>query len=313
MIISLSESATRLQHGGVIAIPTETVYGLAACLHSGTAIQKIFTLKNRPQDNPLIVHIASESDLQNLVTEIPASFEKIKKFWPGPLTVIFKANTNAVSTVVRAGLPTVGIRIPSHPLTLELLQLTGPLVAPSANVSGRPSATCAEHVTTDFGDNVPVLDGGACTNGVESTIIALDGDHWELLRRGAIAEEDLIVALGAKPLATVASEKPRSPGQKYRHYAPQAKLTLCTNTAELQVKEKNGTYDGVLGFEETKTALKKTSLGHRNDFSENLKRLYQKLRTLDECGFKNVLVDMDFEAPGLGETLADRLRKASTK
>lgn len=313
MMIPLSEAAARLQQGDVVAIPTETVYGLAACLNCESAIQKIFTLKNRPQDNPLIVHVAHESDLPNLVREIPASFEKIKKFWPGPLTVIFKANADAVSTTVRAGLPTVGVRIPNHPLTLELLQLTGPLVAPSANVSGRPSATCAEHVTTDFGDSVAVLDGGVCAKGVESTIIALAEDHWELLRRGAIAEDALITALGSKPRATIVGEKPRSPGQKYRHYAPRARLRLCLSAAELRQQEEGGDFDAVLGFEDTTTALKKISLGHRNDHSENLKRLYQKLRELDECGFENALVDVDFDVTGLGETLAERLQKAASK
>lgn len=313
MKISLQEAAKRLKRGEVVAVPTETVYGLAAMLDNEEAVKKIFTLKGRPQDNPLIVHISDLEALKGLVKNVPATFSKVASFWPGPLTVVFDADVTRVPSVVRAGLLTVGVRMPALQLTRDLIALTGPLVAPSANVSGRPSATMPEHVEADFGADFPVLDGGECLCGVESTIVSLQDEAWTCLRSGAISREDLAKVFGSEPQAQVFSNKPSSPGQKYRHYAPHCKLQLCASSEELWSHQASGHFDAVLGFSETKTLLPLFSLGLKGDFSENLKHLYAVLRELDVKACHNVLVDVDFEASGLGATLKDRLERAAKK
>lgn len=313
MRIPLEEAAKRLQHGEVVAVPTETVYGLAAILDNENAVKKIFELKSRPQDNPLIVHIGDLNELKGLVQKMPTTLSKVTGFWPGPLTVVFEANAKRVPDLVRAHLPTVGIRMPALQLTRDLIALTGPLVAPSANVSGRPSATTPEHVEFDFGSDFPVLDGGECLRGVESTIISLQGESWSCLRSGAISQEDLARALEREPQLQTHSNKPLSPGQKYRHYAPQCELRLCLSFEALQADQATGCFDAVLGFSETKTKLPLFNLGPREDFTENLKRLYATLRELDAKACRHVLVDMDFEIFGLGVTLKDRLERAAKK
>lgn len=311
--ISLQEAARRLKRGEVVAVPTETVYGLAALLPNAAAVQKIFTLKGRPQDNPLIVHIGEPSELQALVKNVPAEFSKVAGFWPGPLTVVLEANTARVPEAVRAGLATVGVRMPALELTRDLIALTGPLVAPSANVSGRPSATTPEHVEADFGADFPVLDGGYCARGVESTIISLRDGGWTCLRAGAIALEDLASAMGSESEKHAQTKRPLSPGQKYRHYAPRCALKLCFARDELDALQNGGSFDAVLGFDETLTKSALYSLGPKGDFAENLRRLYATLRDLDAKSRQNVLVDMDFQVAGLGATLRDRLEKAAKK
>lgn len=312
MKVSLEKAAALLSHGEVVAIPTETVYGLAASLKQETAIQKIFSLKGRPQDNPLIVHIADVKSLKVLVSDVPCFFDKAASLWPGPLTIVFPANLKNVPDVVRAGLDTVAVRIPFHPLTLKLIKMTGPLVAPSANLSGSPSATSVKHVEQDFGQNFPVLDGGRAEKGVESTVIRLHGNSWELLREGGYSEERLSEVIGRGPVAIKnQDEKPRSPGMKYRHYSPKCQLILCASQEEIQ--EKENLARGVLGFSDTQTQLPLFSLGKRNVFSENLYELYHNLRQLDEKQLRVVLVDMDFDKTELGATLANRLEKAAAK
>lgn len=311
MRITLKQACDRLFSGDVVAIPTETVYGLAARLTDVRAVQKIFTLKGRPQDNPLIVHVSQIHELDDLVEHVPKRFSLLKNFWPGPLTVILTAQCNYVPSVVRAGLETVGVRMPDSSLTRELISTTGPLVAPSANLSGKPSATCPEHVEADFGKDFPILDGGHCTRGVESTIIALtDAGHWELLRSGAISREDLEKVLGEPPFESPADLAPRSPGQKYRHYAPQAKLKLCEDTKTLTELAKTENFSAILGFDDSPTGLPLISLGSRNDYATNLNALYSALRELDARGFDAVLVDVEFLRTGLGLTLIDRLNRA---
>lgn len=191
MKISFEKAKQLIRSGHVVAVPTETVYGLAASIQFPDAVTKIFDIKGRPADKPLIVHISSYAQLQEIVKTVPKSFEKIKKFWPGPLTVVFEANLEKVPEIVRAGGTTVAIRIPGHELLLKFIEQTGPLAAPSANISGHPSPTSAEDVLDNLGDDFAVLDGGACQYGVESTLIKLNDQSWELLREGAVSKADL--------------------------------------------------------------------------------------------------------------------------
>ena len=228
MRISLDQAADYLRTGNVIAVPTETVYGLAASLNNPLAIEKIFALKGRPLANPLIIHVADRKAIGPYAEKYPPHFEELASvFWPGALTLILPVNS-AVPEIARGGLPTAGFRIPSLPLTQSLLKLTGPLVMPSANLSGRPSATNSEHVEEDFGLEFPVLDGGACPKGLESTILLFDGSEWVIVRLGAIASEAFQTVLGYQPriIQKATGSQPLCPGQLYRHYSPRARLIL---------------------------------------------------------------------------------------
>ncbi len=206
-----------------IAFPTETVYGLGAPVFSPEIIQKIYELKGRPQDNPLIVHVANFEQMALIVESYPE--ELARHFWPGPLTLILPKKST-VPSIVSAGLPTIGVRMPAHPLARELIEAVGePLAAPSANLSGRPSSTTAAHVRDDFGDQVMILDGGPCEQGLESTVLSLDPPT--ILRPGTITKEEIEAVLGTKVLvANGEVEKPLSPGMKYKHYSPYARVRL---------------------------------------------------------------------------------------
>lgn len=325
MKITLVRAAALIKKGGVVAVPTETVYGLAASLKHPQALREIFSLKGRPSDNPLIVHISRLSQLKKLVASVPPHFHKLKKLWPGPLTVVFPANKKTVPSLVRAGLNTVAIRMPRHKLFLQLIDKTGPLAAPSANVSGRPSPTKRSHVEDDLGSNFPVLDGGVCCLGVESTVIYLTENSFSVLRPGALSVEKIVQTLrGVSTLKKTEQKiKPLSPGQKYRHYAPQAQLILCKNRDVFHKKITRGHFDAILGFDDSavnrdcvgarliEPGCHFLSLGRRDHFSANLKKLYAQLRELDRLKLNRVLVDVDFSHEGLGNTLWERLNKAS--
>jgi len=221
-------AAELLKKGEVVAFPTETVYGLGARVFDEKAIQKIYVLKGRPSDNPLIVHIGREEEIGLLAAEIPDSAYLLQKhFFPGPLTLVLKRNPR-VPSIVSAGLPTIALRMPSHPIALKLIQTLGePIAAPSANLSGRPSPTRREHVLEDFEDKVPlILDGGPCEWGIESTVISLIHPQPMLLRPGIIKKEEIERVLGIKIEVANKTEVALSPGMKYRHYAPKAKILL---------------------------------------------------------------------------------------
>ncbi|MCH9610582.1 MAG: Threonylcarbamoyl-AMP synthase [Chlamydiales bacterium] len=227
----------KLKSGQIVAFPTETVYGLGASLYHPEAIKKIFDIKGRPQDNPLIIHLASFDQVEEFA-ELDPRLEHLKSLWPGPLTVVLKAKMS-VPTIVTAGLETVAIRIPNHPLALDLLRECGPLVAPSANLSGKPSPTRAEHVKQDF--DLPVIDGGPCQEGLESTILML-GERATILRPGSISKEQLEKLLGEEVVYST-SKRALAPGMKYRHYAPKAPLKLFENIEELRKNiKKRGVY-----------------------------------------------------------------------
>lgn len=216
------KAAALLKEGEVVAFPTETVYGLGASIFSPRAIGKIYALKGRPSDNPLIIHIAHFSQLELIVDWYPDAM--VKHFWPGPLTLLLPKKAS-VPDLISSGQPLVGVRMPAHPLARELIEKTGPLAAPSANLSGRPSSTTAEHVREDFGDKVFILDGGPCLCGLESTVLRLDPPT--ILRPGSVSREELEAFMGVTiDTASDQVEKPLSPGMKYKHYAPEAKVHL---------------------------------------------------------------------------------------
>lgn len=303
MKISSIQAVELLRQGKVVAIPTETVYGLAGSLHSEQAIHEIFSLKNRPANNPLIVHLSSISDMDEYVADYPPHFEVLAKtFWPGPLTLILPAaNVPAIAT---AGLTTAAFRIPSHKIALEILTLTGPLVIPSANLSGKPSSTSYKHVERDFGENFPVVEGGICEKGVESTILIFQEDKWQIARLGAIAAEDFQTILNYKPNYLSSSHSPICPGQLYRHYAPKAKLFLENRFAKATL---------ILGFSDRQypSSAEVWHLGSSQDPYTVAKELYRLLRELDLREKKEAWIDIDFPNTGLWTTIRERMEKAA--
>lgn len=307
MRISISQAISALRSGQVIAVPTETVYGLAACLDQPNAIEHIFALKGRPRANPLIIHVANWHDIQSYALHYPPGFEDLAEaFWPGSLTCILSVDAR-VPSIVRAGLPTAGFRVPDLELTRELIKEVGPLVMPSANLSGRPSATCPAHVEEDFGADFPVLDGGVCSKGVESTILLYEEPEWVIARLGALAPEAFESILGYEPrfIEKKGGDQPLCPGQLFRHYAPRARLILNDPAALAEVSF-------VLGFKERRYPMGKRvillgSLSHPEEAAENL---YQALRQLDREGAYQAWVDMDFPRHGLWQTIAERLLRA---
>jgi L-threonylcarbamoyladenylate synthase len=220
--ISIKEAAERIRTGGLVAFPTETVYGLGANALDAVAVAKIYELKGRPPTSPLIVHVASIEMARTLVTEWPAEAEQLaRKYWPGPLTLVLPKATT-IPDIVTAGLPTVGIRVPNHPVALALIREAGvPLAAPSANRFTGLSPTTAAHVREIFGDAVPVLDGGPCQVGIESTVVSIAAGKITLLRPGMIAIED--VELASAPASGAAHP---APGMHHRHYSPRTPLVL---------------------------------------------------------------------------------------
>lgn len=307
MRVSFEQAISLLRSGHVIGVPTETVYGLAACLDRPDAIERIFELKNRPRANPLIIHIADWKDVQCYAIHYPPGFEKLaQSFWPGSLTCILPVHAQ-VPSIVRAGLPTAGFRMPDLALTRQLIQSTGPLVMPSANLSGRPSATRPEHVEEDFGVDFPVLDGGICSKGLESTILLYQDPEWVIVRLGALSADRFEPILGYQP-RFVQKEKdsqPLCPGQLFRHYAPRARLILGDAMAKADAPF-------ILGFKERyypadKRVIVLGSLSHPEEVAENL---YQALRQLDQEEASLAWVDMDFPRQGLWQTIAERLMRA---
>lgn len=309
MRINIFEAAARLKAGEVVAIPTETVYGLAASLHQPEGIQQIFSLKKRPLTNPLIIHVECVEKVLGLVSTLPQDFQKLAQaFWPGPLTLVLKIDEKKVPAIARAGLSTAGFRIPLMKITRDLLEMTGPLVMPSANLSGKPSSTCLKHVENDFGENFPVLEGENSEEGLESTILIFQKGKWVIGRLGALSSEDIAVVLGYYPElieADKSKEAPLCPGQLFRHYAPQAKLIFEGSTPPQDVHF-------VLGFEERSYAVDKKVLilGSLEDPHEVAHNLYAILRQLDTENVTEAWVDLQFPREGLWKTIAERLLRA---
>lgn len=294
----IDEAAALLKRGEVIAIPTETVYGLAAPIFNAPAIEKIFFLKNRPLDNPLIAHVATFSMAESIIKDRGALFYRlVHAFWPGPLTLILPKQ-DTVPLIATARLNTIALRMPSHPIALRLIEAVGePLVAPSANLSGRPSPTSAAHVLEDFPDRLAaILEGGPCSIGIESTVLSLAGEIPTLLRPGAISRQQIEEVLKMNLAAGSAVDKMLSPGMKYRHYAPKAPIFLVSN-----LPPSCGTDSFVLSREPTGICVYRPL---------NAKNLYAFFREADRIHADQIWVLLD-SASCADEALMNRLRKAA--
>lgn len=309
MRISLIEAQRLLESGQVVSLPTETVYGLAALLTHPQAIDAIFKLKGRPNNNPLIIHISNLNQIYDFAQKIPEGFDLLTKaFWPGPLTLVINIKENLIPYQARAGLSTAAFRIPNHPLSLEIISKCGPLVMPSANLSGTPSSTSPGHVEEDFGDHFPVIDGGTCQKGLESTILLHDQNRWKVIRLGALAPETFNSVLGYVPdiVGLKRGDEPLCPGQLHRHYAPKAKLTLTTFFPQ----ELKGF---VLGFHDVTYPVncKVIAMGSINQPQSVAENLYATLRLIDSQGIEQVFVDIRLPKEGLWVTISERLQKAA--
>lgn len=332
----LNEAGKVLAAGGTVAFPTETVYGLGADARNSKAVEAIFAAKGRPSDNPLIVHIASTHQLEGLVTGINDTAARLMEaFWPGPLTIVLPVMEGAVSPRVTAGLDTVAVRMPDHEVALRLIAAAGcPLAAPSANRSGRPSPTLADHVREDLGGRIDgIVDGGATGVGVESTVV-LAGDDGivTVLRPGGVTVEELApYAAGGVELDPALrggagmpgpAAAPRSPGMKYTHYAPKGELRVVAGSApqvadriqaELDAAKARGEITGVLAFDEHLPFYRADcvlSLGSLARLETAAHRLYAALRRFDDSGVTVMLAEACPE-DGLGAAVMNRLLKAA--
>lgn len=308
MRISLQTAADLLNSGQIVAVPTETVYGLAASLHHPEAIRAIFTRKGRPSQNPLIVHLSDISQVKEFVQNVPASFYALASaLWPGPVTFVLPILPETIPSEARAGLPTAAFRIPSHPLILDLIRRTGPLLMPSANLSGRPSATLPEHIESDFGLDLPILDGGPAKKGVESTVLREQKGVWEIIRLGAMEPSQFEPLLGYIPaiVQPKKGEAPACPGQLFRHYAPSACLKPVTTFH-------SDTQGAIVGFSDRAypQGCQLFSLGSSDAPEKVAENLYGVLRRLDREGIREAWIDMRLPSGGLWLTIAERLSKA---
>ena len=320
----IDEAGAILRKGGLVAIPTETVYGLAANALDGSTVAKIFEAKGRPQDNPLIVHIADISEIDDLVAYVPpVVYDLADAFWPGPLTIILD-KSEAVPDEVTAGLDTVAIRMPSHPVARKIIRAAGvPLAAPSANVSGKPSPTTAAHVIKDMDGKIDaIVDGGPCEVGVESTVITLAARKPRLLRPGRITPEEIEEVIGDELVIDDAvlgrlkeGEKAASPGMKYKHYSPSADVIIVKGTLENFAKfvnERAGEGVAALVFdgEEDKIECKAKNFGEENDDLAHAAKLFDALRACDDEGVSTLYVRCPGDE-GVGLAVMNRLLRAA--
>ena len=312
----ITQAKKALEAGNLVAIPTETVYGLAANAFNEEAIIKIFDVKQRPEFDPLIVHVSSLSFAKSLVASMPKDAEKLAKaFWPGPLTLVLK-KSDLIPLSVTSGMDTVGVRVPNHRLTLALLKsLDFPLAAPSANPFGYASPTTPFHVTTQLGSKIDyVLDGGSCAVGIESTIVSCVDDKVEVLRLGGISVEELEKTLG-KPIDNIkiSSDKPNAPGMLSSHYNPGKKVII--GNIDHNLRKFPRARIGVLSFKRTFKNLnvtKQVALSPKGDVKEAAKNLFGALRKLDSRAVEFILTEK-VPDEGLGKAINDRLLRASQK
>ena len=298
---SIAEAAAILRAGGLVAMPTETVYGLAADAANAEAVARLFAAKGRPRFNPLIAHVTGPK-MAKTVAEWPELAAKLAgTYWPGPLTLVLPRKPDAaIADIATAGLDSIGLRAPAHPAARTLLSVFGsPLVAPSANPSGTVSPTTAQHVAEGLGDRIDlILDGGPCPVGVESTVLAIDGERAVLLRPGGLARAQIEAITG--PLATPEDGAvPASPGMLKSHYAPDAPIRLNATNAEAG--------ELLLGFGDIGGHL---NLSPEGDLAEAATRLFAALRELDARGPKRIAV-APIPDQGLGEAINDRLQRAA--
>lgn len=329
----LLEAAEILKSGGLVAFPTETVYGLGGDAKNPMAAQKIYAAKGRPSDNPLIVHIARTDQLKGLAAEVPETAEKlIRAFWPGPLTLILRKRQD-VPYSTTGGLDTVAVRMPEHPVAWALIDASGIAVAaPSANASGRPSPTRAEHVAEDLSGKIDViLDGGDVGIGIESTIVDVTVKPSVILRPGYITKEMLEAVDGRVDLDPAITEKPaegvrpKAPGMKYRHYAPRAELTLVAGSRskviericrEAKKAQSEGHIVGIIATDETESCYQKKpewivkSVGSGKNLPAVARNMFRVLREFDQTNAE-VLFAETFPEEELGQAIMNRLKKAA--
>jgi L-threonylcarbamoyladenylate synthase len=310
----ISKAIELLNKEDVVAIPTETVYGLAGNIYSEKAIRKIFEVKQRPLFNPLIVHIPSIDHLEKIVREFPVKAQKLAEaFWPGSLTLILPKRLN-IPEIVTGGKDTVGVRIPNHPVTLSLLkQLSFPLAAPSANPYNRISPTSSDHVKAYFENTLSmVLEGGECKNGIESTIIGFENNEAILYRLGGISVEDIEKIIGKIQIRNKSDTTPNAPGMLAKHYAPKTKMFLLDDLDKF-IENNKSKKIGILKFKEN---LNTASVEHieilskSGDLKEAASKLYSTLHKLDSLNL-DLIVAERFPDVGLGKSINDRLERAT--
>lgn len=325
----LRAAADIIREGGLVAFPTETVYGLGADALSPLASKKIYEAKGRPSDNPLIVHISKFEDLKAIAREVPETAKILADaFWPGPLTMVVNKN-DYVPYETTGGMETVAVRMPDHLIALALIEESGCLIAaPSANTSGRPSPTMVAHVAEDMDGKIPmIIDGGAVKIGIESTIIDLTEEIPVVLRPGYITIEMLSKVIGEVKmdpgiLASDSAQRPKAPGMKYKHYAPKANLIVVDGERNQVIKkinqlvlkdQSNGRKVGIIGTDDTIKAYKGNriiSIGKREDEDSIARHLYGILREFDEAGVDSIYSE-SFATPRIGQAIMNRLLKAA--
>lgn len=315
---AIARAARVLQEGGLVAFPTETVYGLGADALSGAAVARIFSAKGRPADNPLIVHVADVAAARGLVREFPALAERAAAaLWPGPLTIVLPRGA-VVPDITTAGQATVAIRVPAHPVALALLRACGrPLAAPSANRSGRPSPTLAAHVLADLDGRVElILDGGPTLHGLESSVLDLSRGRPMLLRRGSVTIEQLRALLGEVDTLDEgdAGALARSPGLRHRHYAPRARVELVAEgegeAAVMRALAAGERVALVCRREVVTGAMGTLVLRLPDELAGFGRELFAGLRTLDAAGVERIVIEAVPEV-GVGAAIMDRLRRAA--
>ena len=320
----VSAAAKILREGGLVGLPTETVYGLGANGLDGAAVRRIFEAKGRPQDNPLILHVSGPQWLTRYCAQVPPlAYVLARKFWPGPLTMILKRDP-CVPDETTAGLDTVAVRCPNHPVTLAIIREAGvPIAAPSANLSGRPSCTTAQDVLEDMDGKIQCLvDGGPCAVGVESTILDLTCTPPRLLRPGGVPVEQIERLIGPIAIDKAVNgvldgeERPRAPGMKYRHYAPKAPVIVVSGAPEASAQEilrRVGPESGVICFEEYLPLFEKQrvqSLGPSQDKQTQAQRVFDALRAFDSETVTEIYAQCP-DNQGLGLAIGNRLKKAA--
>ena len=305
-----------LTNENLVAIPTETVYGLAGNIFSEKAIKSIFETKKRPFFNPLIVHIPTVNILDTIVSEVPEKAKLLAEaFWPGSMTLVLKKNST-IPDIITAGKGTVAVRVPNHPVTLKLLQqLSFPLAAPSANPFNNISPTKPEHVERYFKNDIKmVLDGGVCKNGIESTIIGFENDEPIIYRLGALALEEIEAVVGKVAIKNKKEENPDAPGMLQKHYSPLT-TTILTKDISSEIEKYSNKKIGVLTFDTSYKSDKISTeiiLSNSSDLQEAASKLYDSLHQLDHLNLDVILVEKmpDF---GLGKSMNDRLQRAAFK
>ncbi len=319
--VSIKEAAEKIKDGGLVAFPTETVYGLGADSMNPKAVAKIFEAKRRPMEDPLIVHIAQKKDLYKLAENIPDTALKLAdEFWPGPLTLVLKKSEN-IPDIVTAGLDTVAIRIPDNKIALALIKFSEtPIAAPSANLFGRPSPTTAQHVLDDLNGKIDVvIDGGETSVGLESTILDLTQNPPVILRPGGVNVEELDKVI--KGIKIYKQDKILSPGMYPRHYSPKAKVMLVEGNGDIQVEKVKNLASrfnlqklsvGILAKEEHSDnyrGFNVKTIGPKKDLTLCAANLFSVLREFDKEGI-NIIIAESVNEEGLGIAIMDRLRKA---